>query len=109
MDYRSFYISMTNSIISNDYEVHHIDSNRDNNDIYNLVALPRKLHKRYHHIKALFDSMVDDVRIYQIFYNKEKAKYMEILKSFIDVKSSISNYISERNSILNKINRDGGR
>ena len=35
-------------IIPTDYEIHHIDGNRKNNDLKNLVAIPFLLHKRYH-------------------------------------------------------------
>ena len=31
-----------------DYEIHHIDFNRENNDISNLILLPKELHKKYH-------------------------------------------------------------
>lgn len=33
---------------SNKYEVHHIDLNRKNNNIENLVLLPSDLHRKYH-------------------------------------------------------------
>lgn len=33
-----------------DYEIHHIDFNRENNDIDNLVLLPKELHKKYHFV-----------------------------------------------------------
>ena len=31
-----------------EYDVHHIDFNRENNDIRNLILLPKKLHHQYH-------------------------------------------------------------
>ena len=31
------------------FEVHHIDGNRQNNDIDNLILLPKELHQRLHH------------------------------------------------------------
>jgi hypothetical protein len=33
---------------SSDYEIHHIDLNHDNNDIANLMLLPKALHHKYH-------------------------------------------------------------
>lgn len=30
------------------YEIHHIDLNHENNDISNLMILPKKLHHQYH-------------------------------------------------------------
>ena len=30
------------------FEVHHIDGNRNNNDVLNLILLPKELHQRLH-------------------------------------------------------------
>lgn len=38
-----------------EYVVHHIDGDRENNDIRNLVLLPRELHSRYHFQKAVVE------------------------------------------------------
>lgn len=34
--------------LSKKYHVHHIDLDRDNNEIYNLIILPSDLHIKYH-------------------------------------------------------------
>ena len=49
-NYRKFYEKQTNKKIPKDFDIHHIDFNRENNDIANLVAIPRQLHKKYHTI-----------------------------------------------------------
>lgn len=36
------------------FEVHHIDRNRENNDIKNLVLIPKKLHAEYHRIISYY-------------------------------------------------------
>ena len=48
MDYRKIYESETKTKIPKGFDVHHLDFNRDNNDISNLVALPRDLHAKFH-------------------------------------------------------------
>ena len=48
MDYRKIYESETKIKIPKGFDVHHLDFNRDNNDISNLVALPRDLHAKFH-------------------------------------------------------------
>lgn len=49
MDYRRLYEETYGILLEpNGLEVHHIDHNRKNNDIKNLVALPTDLHHRYH-------------------------------------------------------------
>ena len=49
--YRKFYEKKLNIKIPKGYEIHHIDENRKNNQINNLVMLPKELHKKYHNIK----------------------------------------------------------
>lgn len=47
------------------YVIHHIDFNRDNNEISNLLLLPKELHARYHLVmnalmnKGYNDGMID--------------------------------------------------
>lgn len=61
MDYikkfKDFYKTDWNS---NKYEIHHIDKNRSNNDIDNLVLLPKKLHHQFH---FFYQSMIADEKI----------------------------------------------
>lgn len=40
------------------FDIHHIDFNHDNNDIDNLILLPKKLHSDYH--KCLNDLKCDE-------------------------------------------------
>lgn len=48
MNYKKFYEECTWKRIPRWFHVHHIDHNRDNNDIENLVAIPNDLHWKYH-------------------------------------------------------------
>lgn len=56
MNYRKFYEKQCNIKIPKGYEIHHIDRNRENNDIKNLVMLPKKLHKQYHFRLTILNS-----------------------------------------------------
>lgn len=47
MDYRKIYIEKFGEI-PQEFEIHHIDLNRENNLLNNLVAIPKELHKEYH-------------------------------------------------------------
>lgn len=48
MDYRKYYKKELGVNLTSDFHVHHIDLDKTNNDISNLVALPRVLHGKYH-------------------------------------------------------------
>ncbi len=48
MNYRKYYEEMCNLKIPSNCEIHHIDFNRQNNNINNLVMLPATLHTKYH-------------------------------------------------------------
>ena len=47
-NYREKYKRYYGIEFGRDYEIHHIDLNHNNNDIDNLVLLPKELHHKYH-------------------------------------------------------------
>lgn len=49
-DYRSMYKRYYGIDFGPDYIIHHIDLDRTNNDISNLLLLPKELHAKYHTI-----------------------------------------------------------
>lgn len=51
-NYREKYKRHYNIDFGSDFVVHHIDENRQNNDIENLLLLPRELHSKYHAYKS---------------------------------------------------------
>lgn len=55
-DYRLKYKRYYDIDFDDDYVVHHIDEDRTNNDISNLVLLPKKLHSKYHFQKSIIES-----------------------------------------------------
>lgn len=59
---KKFYEEQTQWKIPNKYfHIHHIDSDRNNNDISNLVALPMQTHLRYH---GLFQRYLSSLRLH---------------------------------------------
>lgn len=48
MNYRKFYEKTTGMDIPKNHHIHHIDFNKNNNNIDNLVCLKNKLHFNYH-------------------------------------------------------------
>lgn len=47
-NYRKKYERFYGEEIPEGYDVHHLDMNRNNNSIVNLVAVPKEVHRRYH-------------------------------------------------------------
>ena len=48
INYRKLYESHYNILIPKSYELHHIDADRTNNNISNLIDLPKEFHKALH-------------------------------------------------------------
>lgn len=50
-NYRKYYKEYYGIEFGKDMEVHHMDENKDNNEIYNLLLLPKDVHKAIHNSK----------------------------------------------------------
>lgn len=53
-NYRKKYLEYFGLEDDKNFEVHHLDLNRDNNNIYNLVLLPKVVHDKFHFFIAEF-------------------------------------------------------
>ena len=51
MNYRKLYEKHYGIKIPPEYDIHHIDFNRDNNSIENLLLLPKDLHRKLHWVR----------------------------------------------------------
>jgi len=74
VEMHKFVYESVNGPVPEGYEIHHIDFNKYNNDISNLIALPREQHKKYH---ACVNYMTGIVKIYKNMTqipNSKKAK-----------------------------------
>lgn len=59
VDYKKFYSSFYGiKWDTKVFDVHHIDRNRENNDIHNLILLPKDLHKELHRVYNDLDRML---------------------------------------------------
>ena len=65
------------------YAVHHIDGNRQNNDIKNLVLLPTRLHSKYHFLKTTVEAMPLPTKITGNGLNTQ-SYYLTSLEEFLE-------------------------
>ena len=56
MNYRKLYAEYFNIEIPSEYDIHHIDFDLTNNNIDNLILLPKSLHRKYHWVLNHFNS-----------------------------------------------------
>lgn len=90
-NYREKYKRYYGIDFGSEYSIHHIDFDRTNNDISNLLLLPKELHAKYHMIlnaisicpdKPKADGFID-VRISNAMITDYNAKMFELLPETI--------------------------
>ena len=96
MSYKKIYVKNFGEI-EKDFEIHHIDLNKKNNNPYNLVSIPKNLHKEYHKFlnsnRNLKEKESHKINIYG-FGNGFFLEQLEQLEKFL---SEINFYILKRN------------
>lgn len=108
MNYRKLYEQKCNIKIPNDYEIHHIDFNRKNNDIMNLVMLPKNLHNAYHSTLEKYKALSYKPNIElqsSMDFGYLINKYIldndiDIIRDFIDIWYQCVEYVDLRNYYL---------
>ena len=106
MDYRKKYEEELGILLPKDYDVHHINQDRCDNSIENLVALPKPLHQRYHTVcYAVSPITLSDLPNDLTFHNCNRGISYEIniLKEYDLVITECFKYIVYRDFLLNKL------
>lgn len=105
MDYRKFYEEKCNIKIPVGYEIHHIDEDRNNNDIRNLVMLPSKLHHDYHAIKQEMKLFDINFNVTSILDNGSAINNISniLYERFIQVIKECNKYANYRDYLLGLI------
>lgn len=90
MNYRKFYEKETGKKVPEWFEIHHIDENRNNNSIENLVAIPFELHNKIHlcitkdSVDLSFPNRIDVWMWYAEYLSYEIRKWKTIYNEFIE-------------------------
>lgn len=89
VNYRKLYEDYYNISIPDRYDIHHIDRDRGNNEIDNLILLPKELHNRYHKV---FPPIVD---CYEISYKINLCSDLPLsnAEEAVKVMMEISNWV----------------
>jgi hypothetical protein len=81
-NYRTKYKRYYDIDFDKDFAIHHIDGNRNNNDINNLLLLPRGLHNKLHMcFKTLKFAFGNELTLNKIIFIK-KSQLKEVKKFF---------------------------
>lgn len=99
-NYRKYYIDSIGVNLDKSYEVHHIDRNRENNSLINLVAIPKEFHKKIHKVLNKYDWAINWLDEMGYFYNKEEIEILIAIKDYINIKTELWPYIERRNQLL---------
>ena len=81
-NYRTKYKRYYDIDFSSDYDIHHIDFDRTNNEIDNLILLPKMLHQKYH---FLINSVSEIKLGEKIDYKYSSSYTIKILKEYVDM------------------------
>ena len=85
-NYRQKYKNYYGINFDNNFVVHHLDGNRENNNINNLLLLPKRLHNSYHFHKDIITSIPIPTQICgnslhnQIYYLNALNKFLNIIE-----------------------------
>lgn len=104
MNYRKKYKQHYNIDFGKEYVIHHIDENRDNNDIMNLLLLPNKLHSKYHTYKSQYEMASSNGLCLDLNYSSNMCRdwQMRELEKLLEVIKEIQIWV------IRKHNEDNG-
>lgn len=116
-NYKKKYKDFFHIEFGKEFDIHHIDGNRENNDISNLLLLPKKLHLSYHTESSICSinyspkiiSVIQKGNAANDFYIKHINEFHEIYtecQKWADYKAFLMGYIPNIHNI--DISNGGG-
>lgn len=93
MNFRQKYIKSTGLKIDELTHIHHIDFNRKNNELYNLIHIDRTNHLRFHKLLVLITVINNNIEINNLDF-EETLKDKNMLKHLIY-------FYPKRNTLIN--------
>ena len=105
--YRKFYFEQVGKVYDSSFAIHHINFDRSDNRIDNLVALPKSLHSRYHLLKRVKDGEKLELDFMgNSFEARESESYGKRIihdyQSFYDTLMECAKWVDERDRLLGR-------
>lgn len=102
MGYRQDYEKYYKIKLDNNWDVHHIDYNHNNNDVNNLVALPNHLHQKLHEAYRQFELSKQNFSLSDIVLHSGQlcahTEFMQALNNYINIVNECTVFMNMRNS-----------
>lgn len=110
-NYRKIYEKACDIKIPKKYIIHHIDFDRTNNNISNLVMLPNSLHTKYHNILDRIRNIDETKYMYELPKSMRGSSYNHWLlyekktlgEKFLSIYNECLDYIMYRDYLLGMI------
>lgn len=107
-NYRKYYKEYYGIDFDNEYSIHHIDFNRDNNSIENLILLPKRLHRRYHFILTALGAENGIIKNFNLQMdaqmNKPITDYQrKMLINFLNVTEELKKWQEYKNNLDHQV------
>lgn len=104
--YRNIYTKQYGLELPKDYEIHHIDQNRNNNNIINLIAIPKRLHRDYHNLIQSNLHLIDFKFSFNVNTSVQTididSEFLSFLNDLFILKKIIFNFVKSRDDHLIK-------
>ena len=105
--YRRFYFEQVGKVYDSNFAIHHINFDRSDNRIDNLVALPKGLHSRYHFLKRIKVSGIPELDMIGSSAEVREAEYFEqkiinVYQDFYDTLRESAKWVDERDRLLGR-------
>lgn len=85
------------------FEVHHINHDRNDNRISNLLLLPKKLHKKYHLLLRYASCFCDDIIKKDVGIIPKY--HIDTISKLIECKNDMAYLYQEQANFIDKVNK----